>query len=242
MILKEYLTKLAYGTLSNLWGNSTIKGEIPEDKIPLVINAINDGLLRLYTLFPLKENGVFVELNEHTTIYELTTDHIIPDGLTESDLDTSIEDCDKYIWDFKEHPFTMDIIKILSVYTTDGLPIKLNNPTSCISIYTPTYNTLQVSNPVKGITLSIAYQAKHPTLFKENLDTQKIELTPILLGALDAYVAYIIHSNMNTETAIANAQKYYALYQEIINETISTDAVSSSFSQNNTKFFERGWC
>lgn len=241
MKLNEYLTKLAYGTLSNLWGPSNIKGTIPEDKIPLVINAINDGLLRLYTLFPLKEDGLYLELNEHTTIYTLSTEHIIPDDMDESELDTP-ENCDKYIWDFKEHPFIDDIIKVLNVFTTDGLPVKLNDPSSCISIYTPTFNTLQISNPVKGITLSIAYQAKHPTLSKENLDTQTIELTPILLGALDAYVAYIIHSNMNTETAIANAQKYYALYQEIVNEIINTDAVNSSYSQTNTKFLERGWC
>lgn len=241
MILKEYLTKLAYGTLSNLWGNSTIKGEIPEDKIPLVINAINEGLLRLYTLFPLKENGLYLELNEHTTIYELTSEHIIPEGTEDSDLDSE-DNCDKYIWDFKEHPFTDDIIKILNVYTTDGFPVKLNNPSSCISIYTPTFNTLQIPNPVKGITLSIAYQAKHPILYVEDLENQEIELTPVLIGALDAYVAYIIHSNINTETAIANAQKYYTLYQTIINEILNTDAVNSSYSQNNTKFFERGWC
>lgn len=241
MILKEYLTKLAYGTLSNLWGNSTIKGEIPEDKIPLVINAINDGLLHLYTIFPLKESGVYVELNEHTTLYELTTDHIIPEGTEDSEIDSE-NTCDKYIWDFKEHPFTNDIIKILDVYTTDGFHVKLNNPSSCISVYTPTYNVLQVPNPVKGIVLSVAYQAKHTKLSSENLDSQEIHLTPVLFNALSAYVAYMLYSGINTEVAVANAQKYYSQYQGIINDIISTDALNNSYSQDNTKFFERGWC
>ena len=239
MTLQECLTKLAYGELSNLWGTSTISGEIPEDKKPLVINAINEALLRLYSRFALKENAVYVELNEHTTRYELSTKHLIDDPNESGD--DSIEECDKYLWDTPEYPFTDNIIKILDVYTTDGFRVKLNNPTSIISVYTPSFNILQVPYPKKGVVLSVSYQAKHAELSLDNLD-QEIELPESLWGALTAYVAYLIHSNINTEVAIANAQKYLSIYTSIIDDVVTTDSINVTYSANNVKFFNRGWC
>ena len=65
---------------------------------------------------------------------------------------------------------------------------------------------------------------------------------PISLeSALKAYVAYLVYSGMNTQEAVANSQKYLAQYNEILRDTIEQDIVSSSYSQTNIKFDERGW-
>lgn len=236
MTLQEYLKLLSYGELSNLWGPSTIKGEFPTEKLPIIINGLNEGLLRLYTKFNLKENFVFVELNEITTLYLLTKDHII--------LEDEEPSYDRYIYSPEDHPFRDDVIKILSIRSSLGNKVKLNDGgRDCCSVFTPVYKGIQVSHPMEGIILAVNYQAKHPTLSVDiDLNKQYIELPETLYGALNNYVAYYIHSNMNTETAIANAQKYLTMFNSLVDEAISSDIVNSSYSQTNTKFFERGWC
>ena len=136
------------------------------------------------------------------------------------------------------------IIKILSIRSSLGNKVKLNDGgRECCSVFTPVYKGIQVCHPMEGITLAVNYQAKHPTLSVDiDLNKQYIELPETLYGALNNYVAYYIHSNMNTETAIANAQKYLTMFNSLVDEAVSSDIVNSSYSQTNTKFFERGWC
>ena len=64
--------------------------------------------------------------------------------------------------------------------------------------------------------------SKHP---KSSLETNPvIELPLSLIPAIRAYVAYVIHMNMNTENAVQNAQKYLQQYNLILAENIESDA------------------
>lgn len=240
MRLCDYLQQLSYAELSNLRvGKDGTGNGINPSKIPYVVNCINEGLLRLYSRFVLKTNSVLVELNEVRTRYHLSSKHSWLNA--DEDDKNNPEFSDKYLMDDPEHPFTDDIIKILNVVSTEGVEVPLNNHSSPISVFTPVYDVLEVPMTVDGVVLTVVYQAKHVHLDFEKDPEQEINLPESLLGALSAYVAYLVYSNMNTQEAVINAQKYLANYQTIIQESIDMDLVQGTYSQDNTKFRFNGW-
>lgn len=232
MNLSEYLTDLSYKELSNLSLSDSGSGTIKDDKIPFVVSCINDALLRLYTKFILKEKSFILELKDWIGEYKLESKYAYSTGL----------DSNKYIMDGSD-PFIDDLIKILDVYDAYGKKIPINNTSNSLSIFTPKVNVIQVPNiDLYGRLLSINYQARHPILDYSLNPQQEIELPDSLLAALSSYVAYSIYNTMNTKEASEAAQKYLQTYVALVQETIETDAVNSSISQNNSRFFLNGWC
>lgn len=240
MKLCDYLVQLSYAELGNLRvGKDGTGNGIKPEKIPYVVNCINEALLRLYSRFVLKTNSVMIECNEVRTRYHLNSKHSWLNA-TEEDK-ANPEFCDKYIVDDPEHPFTNDIIKILNVTSSEGITVPLNNHVSPISVFTPVFDVLEVPLAVPGVVLTVVYQAKHIHLDFGKNPEQELNVPESLLGALSSYVAYLVYSNMNTQEAVANAQKYLANYQAIIQENIDMDLVHASYSQDNTKFRMNGW-
>lgn len=232
MTLDKFLTQLSYGPFSNLSLGNDGDGTIKADKIPMVVDHINEGLLRMYTRLVLRENSVIIEMMESRTRYPLNSKHALSN--TESTED-------KFIMDNPDWPFQDDVIKIMEVMNDLGCRLEINNPTACYSTYTPKENILQVPNPIAGRGLSIVYQAKHPKLDYAVDPEGHIDLTDNLIGALQAYVAYKVYGNMNTQEALLNSQKYQAQYTEIVAEVLEMDTVNMSYSQTNTKFQQNGY-
>jgi len=116
----------------------------------------------------------------------------------------------------------------------------LNDEENRNSLFTPKANLLQVPRPVPGICLGVKYQAKHRPILLSKLD-EELELPETLYGALTAFIAWKIYSNLNTQEAGAKAQEYEALFESICNEAVMTDVVSTSIATTNIKFHQRGW-
>lgn len=129
----------------------------------------------------------------------------------------------------------------MEVFTSTNHRLSLNNHSDYWSLYTPSFDILQVPYPIEGMALSVIYQARHPVLDFEKCPEQEINLPFVLEPAMKAYVAYLVYSQMNTEEAVANAQKYLAQYNNIIQDVIDQDVISNSYSQTNTKFEQGGW-
>ena len=102
MNLQECLNKLARGKLSNL--SISKNGEIIEDAVPQVVDAVNEALSRLYTIFPVKEKAVLVEIEEGKTDYVLSSEHSWRNRKGDGDL---WDHWDFYIIDTPENPFIM---------------------------------------------------------------------------------------------------------------------------------------
>ena len=231
MNLSECLKQLSFGELANTsWGVSGT-GAIKEEKIPATVHFINEALLRLYSRFLLKKKSLHLEMYDGITKYHLTSEHAF-----------SNKDSDKvkYIFDTEANPFMDDIIKVMAVNTTVGAELPLNNPIEPWSVFTPEYNILEVPRPLRSSVLVVHYQAKHPELTPDNLEAE-IDLPFVLEGALKAYVAYQVYSNMNAQEAVGNAQKHLAIFQSILQEATEQDVVSITYSQTNTKFRRNGW-
>lgn len=233
MNLQECLDKLARGKLSNLAISSN--GSIKSAAVPKVLDAINEGIARLYSQFPIKESSVIVELVEGRTEYELSSEHSIRNKVGDP-----VPDWEYYIRDTDEQPFEDDIQVIYEVWDNWDRKRPLNDPDTYLSVYTPEPNVIAVNSGIKCRVLNILYRAKHKLLTLDNLD-ENIELPVNLNGALLSYVAYLIHSDMNTEASSIAAQKYFSEYQAVVNEVIQYGSVTPDKLVSDFKFIRRGW-
>ena len=234
MTLQEVLDKLARGKISNL--AICEKGKIKSAEIPKVVDAINEALQRLHTVLPIRQKSVIVELYEGRTEYPLTSDHSLRKATG-----TSIYDpYDYYIMDTEENPFLDDILTIEEVWDDLDRKRPLNDPVSPLAVFTPEHHCISVNYSPDVRVLNVIYRAKHISLTPDTV-TDKVDIPSNLYGALLSYTAYLIHSDMNTETAVQNSQKYLAEYKNIIQEVIQNGTITPDKLANGVKFFTRGW-
>lgn len=237
MTLEECLNKLARGKLNNLAVSDL--GKIKEQSLPKVIDAINEGLIRLYSIFPIKEKSLILELLEGRTDYILSSEH----SLRHFDFDVKPEDMDHwnyYIRDTIEDPFEDDILQIMEVWDDLDRKRPLNDPDNPLAVFNPEPNLLIVNFSIWGRVLNVVYRAKHKQLTPDNLK-DLIELPEFLQGALLSYVAYLIHSDLNTDAAVSNSQKYFQEYQNLINEINLSGIFVPDKLISDKKFIKRGW-
>lgn len=233
MKVEQLFKSLSYGPLSNLSLAAEGSGTILEAHQPRIIQFANESLLRLYSRFILCEKDVLIEQVEHITNYHLKK------RFAESNWDPE-EERYPYIKDLNGEPFEEDVIKILEVYDSNGVRLPLNDPEQPYSLFTPQANVLQVPRPMDGVSLSVLYQAKHPVLSHENME-QEIILPTVLHAALLAHVAAQVFSGMSTQEAMQKAQEQVTVYENICSDAIENDLVSTSISQTNSRFYNRGW-
>lgn len=234
MNLQECLDTLARGKLSNL--SLCSGGKVNEKSIPEVVDAINEGLRRIYTTLTIKEKSVILELTESRTDYEITSEH----SLRKWDEEDFFSPYKYYIRDTEKDPFVDDILVILEVWDDLGRKRPINDPDDPLAVFIAQPDRLSTNFTREGRVLNVIYRAKHLDLVATELST-RIQLPENLYGALFSYVAYLLTGRMNTQEATANSARYLAEYQSIINEitmssTLNPDKVVSDF-----KFVKRGW-
>lgn len=233
MKLEAILRQLSESELSNTSIGSSGIGVISEGKVSKVLTHINEGILKLYTLFVLDEKDVLVEMRERTIYYHLHPDY------SESNWNRAKVDY-PYIKDMPEEPFLGDVIKVLSVHRADGYTYPLNDPEQVTSVFTPRANTLQIPHPEHGRLIGIHYQAKHPVLTGDDLESE-ILLPDVLIEPLRAYVASNVYSHINTQDATYKSREFDAKFRTICEDVINRDLVNSSYSVTNSKFNRRGY-
>lgn len=233
MNIEDLFTSLSYGELNNLSMSADGSGSIEESKQPQILLYANEGLLRLYGRFLLKENDVLIEMVEHITNYHLKK------KFAESSYDPEVVHY-PYIKDLINEPFNEDVIKIIAVYNSLGQKVPLNDSERIDSVFTPQATMLQVPRPINGATLSVMYQAKHPKLTLEDL-SQEIELPDVLHGALTSFIASRVFSHMNTDVSTAKAAEHLAQFDAICADVEDRDLVQTSIATTNARFGKRGW-
>jgi hypothetical protein len=232
MTVDELFTNLSLHELSNLSMGDSGEGEISERHKPKVIFQTNNGLLDLYTRFILKEKGLLIEQREGKTTYPLSSQ------FAESNWDGH-SDPRPFINDIGE-PFTDDLLKVIGVTDGFGRDLPLNDRGNPDSLFTPTTKVLQVPRAVPGVVLSLTYQAKHPPLTLDEMETE-LELPEVLFSALTAFIAWKIYSGMNTQEAMAIAQGHHDTYENECASVTQDDTVNTSISTTSIVFRQRGW-
>ena len=235
LILQNLFQLLSRGVLSNLALANEGDGTIKTASQAKITDYVNEGLLRLYSRFVLKEQDVLIEQHEHITFYHLlprfAVNHVPANELEDEPI--------RYILDLPKEKFEGDVLRILSVFNSDGCKLPLNDDGNCKSLFTPQANILQVPDPVPEKALNVLYQAKHKKLLGE-LEEQ-IHIPDVLLEALLSFIAYKVFSHMNSQDSSAKSREYLAMYEAICTETVGQDLVSTSISTTPTRFESRGW-
>lgn len=208
------------GTISDSWQQT-------------IVGAANDGLLRLYSRFLLKEADLVFVQKEGQSLYPMKSKYAVSKtsqypGAT----------WDFFIQDTTAEPFRDDVIKILAAF--DGCEKVLDDPEDCHSWFRPQATVLQIPEPIEGTVCSILYQARHPALGYDD-PSQEIELPDCLQEALRAYIASKVFSGNGTPENLSRAQGHEANFETICLEAQAMSLVTTPDTLTNVRFHKRGW-
>jgi hypothetical protein len=223
MKLEEVFTQLSFGELSQISLGGKEPGIIDESNYGQIITHVNLGLLALYKRFPLKENGLRIQLQAGKITYPLT--------MAYSASNPKSRETYKFIIDTVAAPFKDDIFKVERVYTDTGYELGLNDLNDQYSIRTPSATLLQVPwdiaandeaipSEYKTSFLDVYYRAMHPVLStnlgagapRTELELPYSHLEPLLL-----FVASRVHNpigSVNAANGFNAGNNYAAKYEQ----------------------------
>lgn len=236
MKLREVIESLFYSDLSSTSMAERTIENIKEEDLKKLIYLVNDTLTELHTRFLLKERTVILESLVWKSYYELNSKH--------SFLDTGSNEL-KYIRDSEWDRFTDDVVKIIGVRNEVGDQLPMNDSIAWASVFTPSYNVVQLTHPYIGQAFEVSYQALHPKLvIKEHLnDTldQEISLAPPLKEVFFAKIGAKFFSGMSGQEASAKSQELTMKYEKGCDDIMLKDSINESYVNTNTKILLRGF-
>lgn len=231
MRLSQLLKELSYSEFSNLAVGESGSGDIAESRLPSVVLAINNALLRIYSKFLQNHKQVVIKKLAGQVKYVISSEFSESAGAT-----------NPFVMD-ADDPFTDDILKIISIryrcpQTNEFLDADKRFRKKPITVNVPRTVNLPDEVPTDEL-LYVKYRASHPLVVLE--DDTFIEAPPSAFEAIKAYVAYKEYSAMNTETGVAKGQEYLELYNSLCAELADRDTIGVTEEFKDTKFQDRGY-
>jgi len=233
MLLSEVFNYLTYGELGQLSVGGLEDGGIRSKDYPRIINSINLGLIELYKEFPLKTREIFVQMYDHIATYTLHTDYAV------SNL-TSTQPY-KYIIDTANEPFTNDVLVIDGVFNEEGEEYPLNDSNQTWSVFTPSYNSIQVPFADGNNALSVIYRASPTKLDPINSDPSVTDV-PIPDSLLEPLISYVVSKAFASVGGGSNneAGLYYNKFKASLND-IKSAGILNRENYFNERLWRNGW-
>jgi hypothetical protein len=185
-----------------------IPGEFESEPDPTAyaqfMSHVNLGLNSLYKRFLLASKETYIQ--QYEAIEEYTLHSRYAQSNTES------TEPIKWVQDSVTKPFQDDVLNIEQCYSEIGDLLPLNDPTEELSIYTPTYRSIQVLWPNEFNVIAIQYRADHPRLkYTYGMDPELIEV--MVPNALqEALIFYIANRAFGTLEG-QEGQSYFMKYE-----------------------------
>lgn len=205
-----------------------------------VCSMIDEGLMRLYGRFIIKERHVFIEMQVGVTYYHLRKKYAVSQV---QHVPTAAPK--PYIMDLPNEPFLEDVIRVLSVFDGSGKQRPLNDQSRPDGIFTPQADVLQNMYPRDLEVLGVSYQARHGSVLVPTTDGWRDDtefyLPDCLVPALSAYVSYMYHQTVGTPEAMSTALTQLQMYESVCMEVEGMDLVNQSMSCTNVRFNQNGW-
>jgi hypothetical protein len=236
MLLSEIFEQLEEGELRQMaLGGSEASGIIESD-YPKIIPHVNLGLSEIYKRFPLRTEHLTIQQYAQITNYQLLPKY--------AQSNTASTEPVKYIMDSSFKPFTDDakVLKIEAVFDEEGQKYHLNDETNPYSVYTPTYNTIQIPFNDENNAFGVTYRAGHPKLSATVSDVlnQEVEISDTHLRALLLFIgARYLKTRGNAESTqegIAMLQEFYVEVGDVRDLGLDTDEHTT-----NLKLEYNGW-
>jgi hypothetical protein len=208
MTLLELLQDLSYGEFQQLKLGNLIPGEFESEPDPTsysqFMSHVNLGLNSIYKRFFLSSKEIYIQQ------YEEIEEYIIHSRYAESNTEST--EPTKYIQDSVTNPFEDDLLKIEQCYDEAGTLLFLNDPSEDLSIFTPTYRSIQIPWPNEFNVIAVQYRADHPRLkYVYGMDPETIEV--MVPNALqEALIFYIANRAFGTIEG-QEGQSYFMKYE-----------------------------
>lgn len=170
MKLGDVLDCLVSSELANL--NFVVDGEIVQEKIPKIVNAINLGLVKLYTRFKLKKGILVLRVSQNVSEYLLTASNVMtlsnPYGFIESP------------------NYSGDLIEILYITSSTGSSVAYDGSDSVVLLQP---NLIKYKTPPTSTEyLTIEYSAlPRKVVYTQSVDID-VELPEVYLHALLMFI------------------------------------------------------
>lgn len=231
MNINDFIEGICLGELSNLYLGEQGLVELSPNRKRKLLHYTNQGVKALSSRFELIKKELIIRGLDHVSLYPLRKEHSMSCGTSNI----------KFIDDRCTDPFDGGLIKILEVRNEVGLAFPLNDINKNESLFTPTYDTLQITHPVSGQGYSVIYQAHHPVLTLDSDGCQEFHLPPLLEEALVAFVAGKVYSSMNGEANKMTSQEHMATFEGKCLEAKGLDLAAESSVTSHHKAQERGF-
>ena len=230
MLLKEMLEYFQSGELAQLFvgADNPLR---PENIKKLSLN-INLGLLEIHKLLPVIEEELIIQQYEHIGNYHLTKEY----ALTNSESTKPY----KYIIDAPAVPFKDNLLKIIRVYSETGEELPLNDPSTIYSLYTPSFNVLNIPYPSNDKAVSVLFLG-HPSLIdiSEDIDLNtNIDIPLFLLEPLSIFLSHKILGVVSVN--INESINYMNRFSNAIKE-IELSGILNRDNISNLRLENRGW-
>lgn len=239
MTLQDVFEYLTFGELQSVVLGNSQEQEISPEHYRNVIAHVNLALKEIYKRFWLSSKQFYLQLYPHIYDYELDKKYAIT-NITSPEIY-------KYIIDSAESPFINDLLKIEQVFNQDAEELSLNDLTQDLSLFTPTYKTIQTPPVFKAnytdSFIIVHYRAAHENIiYTSGMNPANIEIF-IPDGLLEALLAYI---GYRAQVAIGGpeAQQEAMLYQqrfEISCDKARERGMEVTTNYTNTKLDTNGW-
>ena len=208
--------------------SSELSSLSPKDKTDAkIVTYVNAALVEMYRKFQLATEEAIIRLRPDLvkTVYTL--------GSTDSDVIVAGK------------PMTDgDVMVVLEAFNEDGSPITINDENDPYSIYTVTYNQLQIPLLGNHTYVSVIYKKNPPLVtYKDdgNGNAQDCDVpVPLqLLSAMCHYIGYRAHSAVDGNVQAENST-HYAKYMAAIAELVAEGSMNAESTVHAT-FKKRGF-
>lgn len=235
----EYIKQLTRGAMRNT-ALSVLRTGVANhsEEFEQVCTMIDEGLMRLYSRFIIKERHVLIEMQVGVTFYHLKSMYSVT-GADRTRVPRP------YIMDLPNEPFLEDVIKVLSVFDSQGAQRPLNDQSKPDGLFTPQADIIQNMYPRDLEALSVAYQASPVSVLVPGVsgwkDDTEFYLPDCLVPALSSYVSYVYHQGVGTAESMSTAMAQLQMYDSICKEVERMDLINQSMSCTNVRFVQNGW-
>jgi len=235
MKLIDIFKDLTYGELQGLHIGNLIPDEQENEPDPRqyeqIISYLNLGLTELYKRFFLLSKEIYIQEYSQIATYLLHSDF----ALTNVD---SVED-PKYIVDTDADPFVDNILKIEEVYDEEGVKLPINDVNEELSVYTPTYRSVQIPYPDDANTFSVQYRAScPPVIYTFSMDAELIDVP--CPNSLREALLYFIGSRAHRGGNIEKSQAYWQMFKTSCAD-VKKEGLEVQVEPSNWRFDGRGW-
>ena len=198
MIVEDVVDYIKYGEFAQLSIAEKLDSTdvaIVEKAERQVLSYINLGLIELYKRFDLRTEETVISMLENQTIYTITPTNVAGAG-----------------GDDTLSALPGDFNHVLAAYDESGAEYNINKEEDALSVLTPSWNTVQIPNPVAGEAVFVMYNSSADRITWETSSAvtlaKQVELPPVMAEALLHYVGYRGHGARDGSVQAENNTHY----------------------------------